>query len=110
MMRRQLPLLFAAAALVAVPGSASPQEKADAPKEAPAERKTVPTSLRVQLVISRYQGEKKVASLPYTLVVTAGDFRSPLPSLPRPSGGRMRMGVDTPIPVRPSGDDKQPAS
>jgi hypothetical protein len=45
-------------------------------------------TVRIGLVIARYQGDKKVASLPYTLVVGAGGPRT-----------RMRMGVDTPIPV-----------
>ena len=39
-------------------------------------------------MIARYQGDKKLASLPYTLVVGTGGART-----------RMRMGVDTPIPV-----------
>jgi hypothetical protein len=46
--------------------------------------------LRVQLVLSRYQGEKKTGSLPYTFTVTAGG-----------DWVRMRMGVDTPVPVGP---------
>jgi hypothetical protein len=50
--------------------------------------KGVTATLRVQLVISRYQGEKKTGSLPYTFVVTAGG-----------SSVRMRMGVDTPVPT-----------
>lgn len=50
--------------------------------------KGVTATLRVQLVISRYQGEKKTGSLPYTFVVTAGA-----------SSVRMRMGVDTPVPT-----------
>jgi hypothetical protein len=51
-------------------------------------------TLRVQLVLSRYQGEKKTGSLPYTFTVTAG-----------PEWGdwvRMRMGVDTPVPIVPA--------
>ncbi len=45
-------------------------------------------TLRVQLVISRFQGEKKAGSLPYSFTVTARGERV-----------RMRMGVDTPVPV-----------
>ena len=52
------------------------------------------TTLRVQLVISRFQGEKKLASLPYSFVTTAGDSRA-----------RMRMGVDTPIPTTSMSSD-----
>ncbi|MEO6078437.1 MAG: hypothetical protein ABIQ86_01475 [Steroidobacteraceae bacterium] len=48
--------------------------------------------LRIQLVISRFEGEKKVASLPYTFTV------SPLSQ--RNSGSAaIRMGVDAPIPM-----------
>lgn len=44
--------------------------------------------LRVQLVVSRYQGEKKVSSTPYTISVVAND------------NGRtsLRMGVEVPVP------------
>ncbi len=45
-------------------------------------------TLRVQLMISRFQGEKKAGSLPYAFTVSAGGSRI-----------RMRMGVDTPVPV-----------
>ena len=61
----------------------------------PLDRLCAPTAtLRVQLVVARFQNEKKQASLPYTFVVST-----------RPSSScserkmRMRMGVDTPVPV-----------
>jgi hypothetical protein len=44
--------------------------------------------LRVQLVITRMQGDKKLASFPYALVVATGGPRT-----------RMRLGIDTPVPV-----------
>ena len=44
------------------------QEK---PGPAPA-KPAVTTPLKIQVVISRYQGEKKISSLPYTLSVTGG--------------------------------------
>jgi len=94
MTRRRLFPIAVAAALLAVParGQAQDTPKAEAPKaEASAERRgpVGPTAtLRVQLVITRFQGEKKLASLPYSFVVTAGGNRA-----------RMRMGVDTPIPT-----------
>ena len=44
--------------------------------------------LKVQVVISRYQGEKKLSSLPYTLSVNAND---------RSEMSRMRMGVKVPV-------------
>lgn len=45
--------------------------------------------LKVQLVISRYSGEKKVSSVPYTLVVVANDNDKT----------SLRMGVDLPVPM-----------
>ena len=46
-----------------------------------------PVPVKVQVVISRYEGEKKVSSLPYTLAVTANE-----------RGGNLRMGSEIPIP------------
>lgn len=47
--------------------------------------------LRVQLVISRYQGEKKISSLPYTIMVTANGGKTSL-----------RMGAQVPVMTGPS--------
>ena len=59
------------------------QEKAAA---APAAKASTPTTpLKFQIVISRYQGEKKISSLPYTLSVNAG-YR-----------GTLRMGAKVPV-------------
>ena len=43
--------------------------------------------LRVQVVLSRYQGEKKISSMPYTMSVVTNAGKT-----------SMRMGVDVPIP------------
>jgi hypothetical protein len=59
----------------------------------PMERRVSGTMLRVQVVISRFQGERKVGSLPYTLNVT-------LESRPV----RVRMGVETPVAVATASD------
>jgi len=109
MTRRTLVPLTLAAALLAVAGRGGAQEtpkpeaqKPEAPKaERTAERRGPTATLRVQLVISRFQGEQKLASLPYTFVVTSGGDWT-----------RMRMGVDTPIPVSgpPLPDGKAPSS
>jgi hypothetical protein len=109
MTRRTLVPLAVVAALLAVPGRGWAQEtpkpaaqKPEAPKaESAAERRGPTATLRVQLVISRFQDEKKVASLPYTFVVTAGG-----------DWARMRMGVDTPIPMTapPLPDGKTPTA
>jgi hypothetical protein len=70
---------------------------AAAPRPALAqERPLVP--LKVDLVVSRNAGEKKVSSLPYTLWVTANTERSSL-----------RMGVQVPVPsTRVAGKDDPP--
>ncbi len=47
------------------------------------------TPLRVVLTVSRYDGEKRIGSLPYTLQVAANDAR----------GFKVRMGVEVPVPV-----------
>ncbi len=46
-----------------------------------------PMSLKVSLVFSRYQGEKKVSSVPHTLWVTTGDRTS------------LRLGTQVPVPT-----------
>lgn len=92
----RLTLFPLAVALVALPGRGHAQDtpKPEAAKtEASTERRGPTASLRVQFVISRFQGEKKLASLPYTLLVTTGGARA-----------RMRMGVDTPVPVTSTSD------
>ena len=46
-----------------------------------------PVSLKVSLVFSRYQGEKKISSVPHTLWVTTGDRTS------------LRLGTQIPVPT-----------
>ena len=59
-----------------------------------AERRLPGAMLRVQVVLARFKGENKVASLPYTFTVTV-EGRS----------ARMRMGVDTPVAVTTAAGD-----
>jgi len=69
---------------------AAAQEKENKAPSAPA-RATVPvnpTPLKVQVVIGRYQGEKKLASMPYTLTVV-----NTAPN----SHATLRMGAKIPI-------------
>jgi hypothetical protein len=47
--------------------------------------------LKVQVVLSRYQGEKKISSTPYTMAVVAA-------TAGKSEFTRLRMGVDVPIP------------
>jgi hypothetical protein len=87
-----------AAAFLVVPSRAQDTPKPETPKTPetarPAERRAPGAMLRVQVVIARFQGEKKIASLPYTFSVTVEG---------RPA--RMRMGVDTPVAVATAASD-----
>jgi hypothetical protein len=76
--------------------SARAQEAAE-PREP---RRPIPvTPLKVQVVFTRLQGDKKIASLPYTITCNAGE-RSP---------ALLRMGVEVPVPVS-MGPSKEGAS
>jgi hypothetical protein len=57
--------------------------------EASETKRPSPVPLRVQITIARFEGEKRVSSLPFTLMVNAGE--GPITSL--------RLGVEMPIPV-----------
>jgi glucose/arabinose dehydrogenase len=63
-----------------------------APSPAPAQ-----TALKVQLVLSRYQGEKKISSVPYSLTVISA--REPT---------RLRMSVQVPVPSTTFGGNNSP--
>jgi hypothetical protein len=67
----------------------APASVAAAPVPAPG-RGGQQLPLKIQLVLSRYQGDKKLSSVPYVLWVTSNDNLSPRTSL--------RMGVSIPIP------------
>ncbi len=59
--------------------------------------------VRVQVVISRFEGEKKIASAPYSLAVAANPVSREL--------ARLRIGAEVPIsslPAAPSADGKTP--
>jgi len=74
-----------------VPAGAQDSKPAADPKQAGAPASTeafgplVP--LDVQVVVSRYQGDKKVSSLPYALAVNANDRRA----------SSIRMGAEVPV-------------
>ena len=73
----------------------------DAPQSAAPKSAAPPVAvpLKLQVVISRYQGDKRISSLPYTLSVTAND--------PRAQGSSLRMGAQVPILSRsPQADNK----
>jgi hypothetical protein len=108
MAHRAFTMVAALLALGLAAGEGRGQERANPAARAKEEARTdtkidlqdplarcAPTAtLRVQVVLTRFQNEKKEASLPYAFVVSS-----------RPSGVcpekkvRMRMGVDTPVPM-----------
>jgi hypothetical protein len=55
--------------------------------------------LKVQVVLTRHQGEKRVASLPYTMSVTAGGIPA-----------RLRMGVQVPVSTKMVDTPNAPSS
>jgi hypothetical protein len=57
-------------------------------QDKPTEPQRTPTPLRVQVVFTEHEGEKKISSLPYTLLVNADDKGPP---------ASMRMGLRVPI-------------
>jgi hypothetical protein len=60
--------------------------------------------VRVDVTLSRYQGEKKISSLPFSLVASAVDPRS-TSNYTALYQVRMRMGIDVPITQRVNGQD-----
>ena len=69
------------------PASAPPQEKSSTSSSTPKEGLPRLVPLKVQIVLSRFKADKKIASLPYMLTVTANDR----------AGTNLRMGIDVPI-------------
>ena len=49
------------------------------------------TPVKLQVILSRFQGEKKISSLPYTLSVNVGAVGTP------PGRGSLRMGEKVPV-------------
>jgi hypothetical protein len=81
--------LFMAAALAAatvIPASA--QDKPVAPQEKPPTTATAvkPVPLKLTVLLARFQGEKKISSLPYTIGVLANGRQT-----------SMRMGISVPV-------------
>jgi len=69
----------------------------DKPEPAKARKPIVP--LRVQIVVSKQQEDRKFASMPYTLICNADDGR-PGPGVvgSGPTVSAVRMGIEVPIP------------
>jgi hypothetical protein len=83
MMRKQ----YSVAAMVACLLTAGLAYGGQAPEPTPAREPSTcdAVPLKVQIVVSRYQGDKKIASLPYVLGVATGSKTS------------LRMGVEVPV-------------
>ena len=64
------------------------QQKTTPPAESPQAVASDQIPLRVQIVLSRFRGEKKISSIPYTLAVVANQRDST----------SMRMGIRVPVP------------
>ena len=93
MTRRPLVTIAVALALATLAATGRTQETpkpegAKAPEAVTSRPKKVPVMLRVQITIARYQAERKLASVPYTLLLTTDDRKV-----------RLRMGVEVPISV-----------
>jgi|SRR5580765_5222764 len=94
-----LALTIAVAAAGAVRAQQPPAPATPPPVPAPPRMEGA--LLKVQVVVSRYQGEKKISSQPYTLSVTANGPRATL-----------RTGVQVPVPTSPltQTDSKTPVA
>jgi hypothetical protein len=76
--------------LAAVVVDASAQEKGSPASPAAA---TTTTPLKLQVVMTRYDGDKKVSSMPYTTLINASEPNG------KPSPKEMTMGVQVPLTV-----------
>jgi hypothetical protein len=83
-------ILTVLALLAALAFGAAAQEPKPKPDPKPDSLTPSVTPLRVQIVLSEYDGEKKVSSLPYTFTVNADERRA------RP-GSLIRNGVRIPV-------------
>ena len=75
------------------PAPAPAQDKPAAPAAMPSQAPRTLVPLKVQIVLSRYKGEKKIGSLPYMIGVAANE-RGP---------SSVRMGIEVPIARRGTG-------
>ncbi len=82
------------------PAAEATRPPAPGESSSPKDFRVATATLRVQLVISRFQDDKKVASLPYSFLVGART-----PGVGGVNRVRMRMGVDTPVTVSSAAAD-----
>jgi hypothetical protein len=98
-MKRNIAIvLLAMLAVCAQRTAAQEKAKSEEPAAKASGYEKAVTPLRVQVVFSEYEGEKKIGSLPYTLLVNADD-RGPVAAV--------RMGLRVPVVTGTSGDSKR---
>lgn len=82
-------------ALLLMPAVNHAQEQAKAPSDQSV------SHVRIDLLLTEYDGQKKIGSLPYTI------YAESYPQQGRAQGHSLRMGVRVPVPVDSSGKDFQ---
>jgi hypothetical protein len=83
---------------IAAPGLLAQEKPKSAEAAKPAETSKTMTPLRVQVVFSEFEGEKKLSSLPYTFLVNADE---------RGERAAVRMGLRVPIEASSNSGVKQ---
>ena len=78
------------AAVLAVPLSAQDPPPSPPPGQSDAAKRPAPIPLKVTVVLSRFQGEKRISNMPYVLGVTASGWGAG----PKTA---LRMGVEVPV-------------
>ncbi len=90
--------IIIAASLTLAPFSASGQTREPVAQAAPSQRPVPIIPLKIEIVVSRYQGDKKISSLPYTLAVNANDGTIlPDGRFSAYSVARLRTGAKVPV-------------
>jgi hypothetical protein len=92
-MRKIVPALLLAILVLGGQCSWSQDKGKTEASSKPGEAEKIVTPLRVQVVFTEYEGEKKISNLPYTLLVNADDH-GPVAAV--------RMGLRVPIEVNPN--------
>jgi hypothetical protein len=86
-LRPRMPAVVLSVAVAAMTAMATPVH-AQTDQASEAARRADQTPLKIQVVLSRYKGDKKISSMPYVLWVTTNEGATSL-----------RMGVQVPIPT-----------
>src|SRR5690348_14498809 len=87
-MKKPILSVLLAALVLVVPRLAGQDKERSADAARPAEAAKAMTPLRVQVVFTDFEGERKISSLPYTFLVNADDHGAP---------AAVRMGLRVPI-------------